>query len=69
MLGENVDFAALSLVMPFAPQHRMRPEIASLLTPHIYEQLENHLSVFDYDHIKVCLAALLKLYFMKKKKN
>lgn len=42
--------------MPFVSQHRMRPEIARLLTPHIYEQLENHPSVFTYDNIKVCLA-------------
>lgn len=31
----------------------MRPEIASLLTPHIYSELENHPSVFEYDNIKV----------------
>ncbi|KAK2861853.1 hypothetical protein Q5P01_001386 [Channa striata] len=33
-------------------QHRMRPEIACLLTPHIYSELENHPSVLDYDNIK-----------------
>ncbi|XP_049446635.1 NFX1-type zinc finger-containing protein 1 isoform X2 [Epinephelus fuscoguttatus] len=33
-------------------QHRMRPEIARLLTPHIYAELENHPSVLDYDNIK-----------------
>ncbi|XP_067856716.1 NFX1-type zinc finger-containing protein 1-like isoform X2 [Heptranchias perlo] len=33
-------------------QHRMRPEIAALLTPHIYEQLENHPSVMNYENIK-----------------
>ncbi|TNN78713.1 NFX1-type zinc finger-containing protein 1 [Liparis tanakae] len=33
-------------------QHRMRPEIACLLTPHIYAKLENHPSVLDYDSIK-----------------
>ncbi|XP_042361275.1 NFX1-type zinc finger-containing protein 1 isoform X2 [Plectropomus leopardus] len=33
-------------------QHRMRPEIARLLTPHIYTELENHPSVLDYDSIK-----------------
>ncbi|KAM6946973.1 NFX1-type zinc finger-containing protein 1 isoform 1-T1 [Lycodopsis pacificus] len=33
-------------------QHRMRPEIARLLTPHIYTELENHPSVLDYDNIK-----------------
>lgn len=31
----------------------MRPEIASLLSPHIYSELENHPSVFEYDNIKV----------------
>uniref|UniRef100_A0A665VRZ3 Zinc finger, NFX1-type containing 1 n=1 Tax=Echeneis naucrates TaxID=173247 RepID=A0A665VRZ3_ECHNA len=33
-------------------QHRMRPEIARLLTPHIYLELENHPSVLDYENIK-----------------
>ncbi|KAL3857891.1 hypothetical protein ACJMK2_012520 [Sinanodonta woodiana] len=33
-------------------QHRMRPEIASLLVPHIYKSLENHESVFKYSNIK-----------------
>ncbi|KAK6492324.1 NFX1-type zinc finger-containing protein 1-like [Huso huso] len=33
-------------------QHRMRPEIARLLTPHIYDKLENHDSVCLYDNIK-----------------
>ncbi|XP_075682933.1 NFX1-type zinc finger-containing protein 1-like isoform X2 [Rhinoderma darwinii] len=36
-------------------QHRMRPEIAQLLTPHIYDKLENHASVLAYENIKgVC---------------
>lgn len=39
----------------------MRPEIASLLTPHIYSELENHPSVFDYDNIKVCIILALVL--------
>lgn len=34
-------------------QHRMRPDIARLLTPHIYSELENHASVFEYENIKV----------------
>lgn len=44
----------------------MRPEIASLLTPHIYSQLENHPSVFEYDNIKVrsVLDRLLSLFFL-----
>ncbi|NXF09008.1 ZNFX1 protein, partial [Smithornis capensis] len=33
-------------------QHRMRPEIAELLSPHIYEKLENHPSVLEYENIK-----------------
>lgn len=33
-------------------QHRMRPDIARLLTPHIYSELENHPSVLDYENIK-----------------
>ncbi|XP_067324423.1 NFX1-type zinc finger-containing protein 1 [Anolis sagrei] len=33
-------------------QHRMRPEIARLLTPHIYTELENHPSVLEYENIK-----------------
>ncbi|KAJ8336972.1 hypothetical protein SKAU_G00381920 [Synaphobranchus kaupii] len=33
-------------------QHRMRPEIAKLLTPHIYDKLENHSSVHLYENIK-----------------
>ncbi|KAJ7332316.1 hypothetical protein JRQ81_014496 [Phrynocephalus forsythii] len=33
-------------------QHRMRPEIARLLTPHIYQDLENHPSVLQYENIK-----------------
>ncbi|KAM8916847.1 NFX1-type zinc finger-containing protein 1 isoform 1-T2 [Spinachia spinachia] len=33
-------------------QHRMRAEIACLLTPHIYAELQNHPSVFEYENIK-----------------
>ncbi|XP_075997105.1 NFX1-type zinc finger-containing protein 1 [Genypterus blacodes] len=33
-------------------QHRMRPEIARLLTPHIYSELENHPSVMNFENIK-----------------
>ncbi|XP_072237874.1 NFX1-type zinc finger-containing protein 1 isoform X2 [Leuresthes tenuis] len=32
-------------------QHRMRPDIACLLTPHIYSELENHPSVLEYENI------------------
>ena len=33
-------------------QHRMRPEIAELVRPHIYETLYNHETVQNYPHIK-----------------
>ncbi|CAL1285236.1 unnamed protein product [Larinioides sclopetarius] len=33
-------------------QHRMRPEIASLLVPHIYSKLKNHESVKEFGNIK-----------------
>ncbi|XP_061745463.1 NFX1-type zinc finger-containing protein 1 isoform X2 [Nerophis ophidion] len=33
-------------------QHRMRPEIARLLTPNIYSDLENHPSVLNFDDIR-----------------
>ncbi|NXC23528.1 ZNFX1 protein, partial [Campylorhamphus procurvoides] len=33
-------------------QHRMRPEIARLISPHIYQKLENHPSVLNYENIK-----------------
>ncbi|XP_066288833.1 NFX1-type zinc finger-containing protein 1-like [Branchiostoma lanceolatum] len=33
-------------------QHRMRPEFARLLTPHIYDTLDNHESVLNYENIK-----------------
>uniref|UniRef100_A0A2H8TVB5 Helicase required for RNAi-mediated heterochromatin assembly 1 n=1 Tax=Melanaphis sacchari TaxID=742174 RepID=A0A2H8TVB5_9HEMI len=32
-------------------QHRMRPEIASLITPSIYNELKNHISVHNREHI------------------
>ncbi|XP_019395339.1 PREDICTED: NFX1-type zinc finger-containing protein 1, partial [Crocodylus porosus] len=39
-------------------QHRMRPEIAQLLTPHIYQELENHPSVLTYENIKGVVSNL-----------
>ncbi|NWY07918.1 ZNFX1 protein, partial [Nothoprocta ornata] len=39
-------------------QHRMRPEIAQLLNPHIYQDLENHPSVLKYENIKGVLSNL-----------
>nr|XP_014346107.1 PREDICTED: NFX1-type zinc finger-containing protein 1-like isoform X2 [Latimeria chalumnae] len=43
-------------------QHRMRPEIAELLTPHIYDKLENHESVLLYDNIQ---GVTSNLYFVE----
>ncbi|KAI4900627.1 hypothetical protein NFI96_021503, partial [Prochilodus magdalenae] len=45
-------------------QHRMRPEIARLLTPHIYPELENHPSVLEYENIK---GILTNLFFVDHK--
>lgn len=39
----------------------MRPDIARLLTPHIYSELENHPSVLDYDNVKVLIEFALPL--------
>ncbi|NXW60874.1 ZNFX1 protein, partial [Eurystomus gularis] len=39
-------------------QHRMRPEIAQLISPHIYQELENHPSVLKYENIKGVLSNL-----------
>ncbi|XP_065610473.1 NFX1-type zinc finger-containing protein 1 [Cyrtonyx montezumae] len=39
-------------------QHRMRPEIAQLLNPHIYQDLENHPSVLKYENIKGVISNL-----------
>ncbi|NXI60378.1 ZNFX1 protein, partial [Chloroceryle aenea] len=39
-------------------QHRMRPEIAQLIRPHIYQDLENHPSVLKYENIKGVLSNL-----------
>ena len=41
--------------MPFRQlkkQHRMRPEISRLLTPHIYKELFNHEVVYNYENIR-----------------
>ncbi|XP_077298367.1 NFX1-type zinc finger-containing protein 1-like [Arctopsyche grandis] len=42
-------------------QHRMRPEIASLITPAIYPKLENHSSVYDYPNV---LGVAKNLFFV-----
>lgn len=46
-------FVHLWSLFLFVLKHRMRPEIARLLTPHIYKELENHPSVLEYENIKV----------------
>ncbi|KAG7455458.1 hypothetical protein MATL_G00256890 [Megalops atlanticus] len=45
-------------------QHRMRPEIARLLTPHIYDRLENHASVKLYENIK---GVMTNVFFVEHK--
>lgn len=36
-------------------QHRMRPEIASLVAPTIYSELQNHFSVYNRENVRgVC---------------
>ncbi|KAB5584014.1 hypothetical protein PHYPO_G00102520 [Pangasianodon hypophthalmus] len=45
-------------------QHRMRPDIARLLTPHIYSELENHASVLEYENIK---GILTNIFFIEHK--
>ncbi|XP_054995479.1 NFX1-type zinc finger-containing protein 1 isoform X1 [Sorex araneus] len=46
LVKANIPFVRLNY------QHRMCPEIARLLTPHIYQDLENHPSVLKYEKIK-----------------
>ncbi|KAI5619584.1 NFX1-type zinc finger-containing protein 1, partial [Silurus asotus] len=47
-------------------QHRMRPEIACLLTPHIYSELQNHESVLQYENIK---GILTNIFFIEHKSH
>uniref|UniRef100_A0A8C4QBK2 NFX1-type zinc finger-containing protein 1 n=1 Tax=Eptatretus burgeri TaxID=7764 RepID=A0A8C4QBK2_EPTBU len=46
MVKNNIPYITLST------QHRMRPEIATLIVPHIYKQLNNHPSVSMFKDIK-----------------
>lgn len=46
LVKANIPFVRLNY------QHRMCPEISRLLTPHIYQDLENHPSVLKYEKIK-----------------
>eukprot|EP00062_Callorhinchus_milii_P005522 gi/632945075/ref/XP_007887854.1/ PREDICTED: NFX1-type zinc finger-containing protein 1-like [Callorhinchus milii] len=56
LINMNVQYVRLDY------QHRMRPEIAELLTPHIYDKLENHESVRLYENIK---GVSTNLYFIE----
>ncbi|KAF4079021.1 hypothetical protein AMELA_G00188300 [Ameiurus melas] len=47
-------------------QHRMRPDIACLLTPHIYSELENHASVLEYENIK---GIITNIFFIEHKSH
>ena len=47
-------------------QHRMRPEIAKLVHPHIYDTLYNHESVLQYDNIK---GIAKNIYFINHEYN
>ncbi|GAB6032359.1 NFX1-type zinc finger-containing protein 1 [Chamberlinius hualienensis] len=42
-------------------QHRMRPDISSLLVPHIYEDLQDHPSVKDYPNV---LGVATNVFFL-----
>ncbi|XP_078098554.1 NFX1-type zinc finger-containing protein 1-like [Mustelus asterias] len=56
LINMNVEFVRLDY------QHRMRPEIAKLITPHIYDKLENVESVKQYENIK---GISTNLYFIE----
>ena len=45
-------------------QHRMRPEIARLISPHIYSELHDHESVTEYENIR---GINTNLYFFNHK--
>ncbi len=42
-------------------QHRMRPEISALVSPNIYEHLENHCTVLEYGSV---LGVKKNLFFL-----
>jgi len=46
MVNNEVPYYTLS------EQHRMRPEIASLITPSIYNELQNHFSVYNSENVR-----------------
>lgn len=46
MIKNNLTYSTLGV------QHRMRPEICDLITPVIYNHLQNHISVYEYPNVK-----------------
>ncbi|KAI5741810.1 hypothetical protein M8J76_017257 [Diaphorina citri] len=46
MIKNKLTFSTLGV------QHRMRPEICDLITPVIYPNLQNHISVYEYEQVK-----------------
>ena len=46
LINNKLTYATLNI------QHRMRPEIADLVHPHIYPTLQNHSSVLHYESVK-----------------
>lgn len=46
MVNNNIPYYILD------EQHRMRPEVSSLIAPAIYPNLINHVSVMDRPHIR-----------------
>lgn len=49
---------------PLKLQHRMRPNISSLLTPHIYKELLDHPSVELYEDIKGKYRKLFRMHLI-----
>ena len=45
-------------------QHRMRPEVARLIVPAIYSQLENHRSVYGHPRIRGMQRDVCRNYFI-----
>ena len=45
-------------------QHRMRPEVARLIVPTIYSQLENHRSVYGHPRIRGMQRDVCRNYFI-----
>ncbi|ELU05196.1 hypothetical protein CAPTEDRAFT_135240 [Capitella teleta] len=50
-------------------QHRMRPEISNLITPHIYKTLTNHPSVLTFENIRGIKGNLFFVNHSQKESN